>query len=350
MKSRNPKQEQTSGEGAVNYQAGGDIIVQTDLKHMREIALAVYKENALELRGIAEDIAYARADKLTSEFLERINEENPQAAGALSDPDMQSVLFDAQTQFARSGEDDLGEVLVDLLTDRASQDSRTLRTLALNEAIHSAPKLTEQQRRVIGLVFILRYSRYTAAGNAKMLYDGYLKPSVVALANGLPDKEVDYQHIEYVGAGTLSFGEFGFGQMIRGGYGGLFTNGFDDGEIPTEWDRSQWQMYGIRPALRDPSKFQVNVVSKNEIDGLEVVKNKPEITGELKRLCETGLMSDEDIVKELGSLDATITAFAKQWDDSPAKRLTLTSVGIAIGHAYWRRITSGDAPLSIWLG
>lgn len=349
MKPKSAKQEQTSGEGGVNYQAGGDIILQADLKEMREIALAVYKENALDLRGIAEDIAYARADKLTNEFLERLNEKTPQATDALSDPDMQSVLFDAQTQYARSGEDDLGEVLVDLLADRASQDSRTLRTLALNEAIHSAPKLTEQQRRAIGLVFILRYATYRGAVNAQMLYDGYLKPSVLALASGLPDKAVDYQHIEYVGAGTLSISEYSFCNMIRGDYGGLFTNGFDDGEIPVGWDRAQLSAYGIRPALRNPLKFQVDVAGKSGIDELAAANNKSEIAEQLKRLHDIDLMSDEEIVQDLELLDPTITGLVKQWDESPANKLTLTSVGIAIGHAYWRRITGHDAPLSIWL-
>lgn len=343
------KQEQTGGEGGKNYQAGGDIVIHADLEEMRAVALSVYKENALELRGIAEDIAYARADRLTTEFLGKLNENNPQSVGSLADPDMQSVLFDAQTQYARSGEEDLGQVLVDLLADRASQETRTLRTLALNEAIHSAPKLTEQQRRAIGLVFILRYAKFNAAGNAQMLYEGYLKPSVLALTGDLPEKDIDYQHIEYVGAGTVSLSSVTFGEVFRSSYGGLFTKGFDDSAIPADWARDRLLDYGIRPALRDAQKFQVNAPGKEEIAKFAEDLGKPELVEDLKRLNDVGLMTAEEVVQDLASLEPTVVEVARRWDESAAKSLTLTSVGIAIGHAYWRRVTGQDAPLSIWL-
>jgi hypothetical protein len=37
------------------------------------------------------------------------------------------------------------------------------------------------------------------------------------------------------------------------------------------------------------------------------------------------------------------------WDNPPLKNLTLTSVGLALGHGYWRRLTNTAAPLRIWI-
>jgi hypothetical protein len=37
------------------------------------------------------------------------------------------------------------------------------------------------------------------------------------------------------------------------------------------------------------------------------------------------------------------------WSDTLLNRMQLTSVGMAIGHGYWRRETGADAPLSIWI-
>lgn len=349
MRNKGLNQDQSSGEGGKNYQAGGDIVIHTDLDEMRAVALSVYKENALELRGIAEDVAYARADKLTNEFLGKLHENNPDSVGALSDPDMQSVLFDAQTQYARSGEDDLGKVLVDLLADRAGQEGRTLRTLALNEAITSAPKLTEEQRCVIGLVFILRYARFVGAGNAQKLYESFIKPSVLPLAAHIPDKQADYQHIEYVGAGSISLSEIKFGDVIRIGSEGLFTKGFDLEDLPDEWDLTDVSQYGIRRSIRDFQKWQVNAGSVQDVEEVAANLGKPAIADQLRKLFEKGIMTGQDVLEELKVLDPDVAEASKKWDDSAAKNLTLTTVGIAIGHAYWRRVTGNDAPLSFWL-
>lgn len=145
-----PHQSQDGGESSTNFQAGQDIHVHgLTLDEARVVALDVFRSNALELQGIAQSVAVSRAEQLTNEFLGKLESEMPHQAQKLADPDVQSVLFEAQKEYARSGEADLREALVDLLTARAVEDERTLRTLALNEAISAAPKLTEQQRRAI---------------------------------------------------------------------------------------------------------------------------------------------------------------------------------------------------------
>jgi len=37
------------------------------------------------------------------------------------------------------------------------------------------------------------------------------------------------------------------------------------------------------------------------------------------------------------------------WENSWLKNLTLTSVGLALGHGCWRRLTGTAAPLRIWI-
>jgi hypothetical protein len=172
-------------------------------------------------------------------------EKDPAAAKNLADPDIQSVMFEAQKEYARSGEEDLAKVLVDLLTDRTTETERSLRTLVLNEAISSVPKLTEQQRRAIGLVFLVRYSRWT--GNTPTPEDcfrEFMVKDVLALGGDLPTSALNYQHIEYVGAGSVSISSISFASALRSGVEGLFTRGF-------QWKtfRRIFEMQGIFRAL-----------------------------------------------------------------------------------------------------
>src|SRR5918999_2351247 len=144
-------QRQEGGRESTNIQAGRDITVSQgpSVEEVREIALDVFHRNFLQLQGLAEDVARGRAEKITNEFLKQLQDRNPAALESSKDPDMQLALFSAQREYARSGDADLEQVLVDLLVDRASEQHPGLRTIVLNEAITAAPKLTEDQRRAV---------------------------------------------------------------------------------------------------------------------------------------------------------------------------------------------------------
>lgn len=52
------------------------------------------------------------------------------------------MLFSAQKEHARIGDEDLGDLLVQLLVDRTKVRDRNLVQIALNESLEVAPKLT----------------------------------------------------------------------------------------------------------------------------------------------------------------------------------------------------------------
>lgn len=347
------EQSQTGGDGSTNLQAGRDVVYNgPSYEEMRIVALDVYRANAMELRGIAEDLATARAEKLTNDFLNRLFTEKPERAERLSDPDVQNVLFEAQRDYARSGEEDLSRVLVDLLSSRVDEDARSLRTLALNEAIISAPKLTEGQRRAIAIVFILRYSRPTFAMNAEYYAANYLRPSVLPLAGELPTNNFDYQHIEYVGAGTVSISEASFGLLLRSGVSGLFSQGFVRDQL-SEGLRDLVDQTRDTPVVipleRDHARLRFNFIFEDLFDSWLADLGLEPFRDEIKNLHDSSLMADNLICEELEAHLPELSTVRKVWDESSIRNLTLTTVGIAIGHAYWQRLTGNSSPLSAWL-
>lgn len=111
-------------------------------------------------------------------------------------------MFSAQEGFARSGEHDLETALVDLLVDRAGQQQRDLKTLVLNEAIGTLPKLTSLQRRVLAVCFLFTNVTY---GELVPLDDFY---SMMTQWKPIFDigsiKRADLQYMEAAGVGALS--------------------------------------------------------------------------------------------------------------------------------------------------
>lgn len=336
-------------DGSTNLAAGRDVIYNgASRDEIKEIALGVFRDNFLDLRGVAEEIALGRAERVTNDYLNRLMEENPQKLGALVDPDMQRAVFTAQQEYACSGEEELARTLVDLLVERTGQEDRSLKTLALNEAITAAPKLTSAQRRAIAATFILKYTRYSGSMEVAGFHAGFVRHNLLGIArDGLPTRMVEYQHIEYVGAGTVTMGEVTLGRAFKSGNEGLFTPGFEAEAVPA--DIRDAVLAVAIPAIRDPAKLQLPIRSTEELDGLASRTNLTKRRDSLLELLERHQMTDEQVLAEAVAETPELQVVIDAWSASSLKNLTLTSVGLAIGHAYWQRSTGGRADLSIWL-
>lgn len=344
-------QEQNSGNASTNLQARRDIhfhgITYSDA---REIALDVFKSNALELAGIAKEVALNRVNDFTDEFLTFLHTANPDKVSKLADPDMQYVLFEAQKEYARAGEEDLKTALVNLLNERANQDGRDLRTIALNEAISSVPKLTENQRRAIAWVFYLRHTRIISATTTDD-YFSVLGGAVNALGTNVSDRRADYQHIEYVGAGTISFSPINLGSAIRFGSEGLFTNGFPRSEIKEELLEDLEEAGLIKSCPRNRENIQIDFLAEEDLPKIVREAGLEDRLDEIEPLITLGSLPDTEVLKEATDRLPSLSELEKIWNSNKTglQNLTLTSVGLALGHAYWTRLTGNLSPLSIWL-
>jgi len=345
-----PRQEQRGAEHSANLQAGRDIVYHgLSASEIREIALGVFKENFLELRGVAEEVALGRAEKITNEFLERLAVERPAALSNFQDPDIQRALFAAQREYACSGDEDLGQVLVDLLIDRADRTMRDLQTLALNEAINAVPKLTDDQRRAIAAIFIARYTRFVGALNLDAFYELHVRRNMAAFAGDLPRKQSAYQHIEYVGAGTMQITNFALEAAFTNVTPGLFTRGLEREQIPDELAKTEVLDRLFVPCIRDTTRLQVAAIAVDDVPALAVAAGVPEAEDQLRNLLNTSLLTPDEVRDEVTARVPELLSLFEAWNASPLPSMTLTTIGLAIGHAYWQRVTGARAELGIWL-
>ena len=104
------------------------------------------------------------------------------------------------------------------------------------------------------------------------------------------------------------------------------------------------------PCLRDSSLLQFNATD------FEALKNKVTDEGisesehsKMKAFWEKYLISDEEFKKDLINRNENMAIIYDVWENSPMKSMTLTSVGIAIAHAYIRSKTGNYDDLSIWI-
>jgi hypothetical protein len=345
-------QEQSVSEGSSSVQAGRDVtITHTGLSYteVRDVALDVFKANFYQLAGVAKQTAEARAEEITEKFLSKLQKENPTGLEKSLDPDFQCALFTVQREYARIGDKDLGDLLVDLLVDRSKQEQRDILQIVLNESLITAPKLTESQLAVLSVIFYFKYTQNLGIDSHKA-FGEHLDKFVLPFASKVVKNAPCYQHLEFSGCGSNGIGGLLLENLLGRVYQGLFLKGFEQTEISGRSISIGHDSRFFIPCLNNPSKVQVGAINKTALNKkLEDFTIPPEDQAKITALFDVGKMGDKEIREKCISIRPYLSDLFESWSGSLMKNFNLTSVGIAIGHANIKRLTGEFSDLSIWI-
>lgn len=348
----NKEQTQDVGSGATAIQAGGDVTVNNvglTYSQAREVALDVFRANFYELAGMAKETARARAEEVTEEFLKKLENENPAGLSKSEDPDFQYALYTVQKEYARNGDKELGDLLVDLLVDRSKHDQRDILQIVLNECLVTAPKLTDTHLATLAVAFLFKYTQNYRVGNHQT-FGAYLDKHLLPFVSKLTKSQSCFQHLEFTGCGSIGIAGANLEAILGDLYQGQFIKGFDQSEIANRAISVGLDSRFFIPCLNDSSKWQVKANSKEILEKLldrEAVA--PEDRAKILELFNVGKMSEAEIKDKLIAIRPYMADVIETWSNSPMQTFTLTSVGMAIGHANIKRLIGEFASLSIWI-
>lgn len=342
---------QKAGDQSTNVQAESITINQgITYSEVREIVLDIFHSNFAQLSEKASIIARDRAKEITDTFLKKLEAQNYNGIANAQDPDFQYALFTIQKEYARNGDKDLGDLLVDLLVDRTKYDRRTILQIVLNESLSVAPKLTSDQLATLSIVFLINYAMFNGLKDLPTFLN-FLDTYFAPFANLLSKNRSCYQHLEFAGCGSVGMGEFDILNSLKKNYQGLFSKGFNEEEIDKMHIKLSDFPLLFTYCLHDTNIKQINAL--NEIVLKDIAKNSgvsEQALNILISLNNNFSMSNEEIrdyiIRERGYMKNVFEV----WKNSLMKNLTLTSVGIAIGHANIKRNLNIEfADLSIWI-
>lgn len=343
-------QTQKAGDNSTNIQAGSVTVHHgLSLTEVRELALDVFRANFFQLAGEAKNVARQRAEEITEDFLKKLQEQHQTGLGQAQEPDFQHALYTVQKEYARCGDKELGDLLVDLLVDRTKHDSRTILQIVLNESLAVAPKLTPDQLAVLSVTFLFKYTVNHGIKNAQTLWE-YLDRYVAPFAQLISEKAACYQHLEYSGCGTVGLGSVDLAEVFRRNYGGLFSKGFDETQFQAKQLTIPLSHPIVRPCINDSARFQVNAmnenVAKTEARRLQLLEDD---IGKLVSLHNETLMNADEVRKKISEGRSYMERVFKIWTESSMSQFTLTSVGISIGHANIKKNLGEFTNLAIWI-
>lgn len=294
------KQNQIAGDQSTNIQARSVAIHQHNYyspkpDEVKQELTALFEANFLRLQSLARTTAEERATAITERFLSELMSRNQAGLAAAQDPDVQAAIFTAQRDYARSGRDDLEQVLVDLLVERAT--ATDLARIVLNEAITVAPKLTEAQLDTLSLILVFvhcpplgqSFDRWSDLAE-------YLNCNVGPFINEALKSDATFSHLKYTGCISMDSSGMTMLSRITQRFGG-------SGHLSPTWHEG-------RPLPGQVSYF----------DSLRTIEPRLNILDE---------------IYAHGS--------------SPLDIVQLTTVGIALANANLRRRTGQAFDLATWI-
>jgi len=208
-------QDINAGDYSTNVQGKQVSVNQTysgiSYPDVKEIAMDVFKSNFYDLGNKVDEIVNERAETIINKYLDKLKKIDPNSIKNTEDPDLRYVIYEAQKNHARRGDEDIGELLVDVLVKRTMTENESLKKLILNEAITIIPKLTLKQIDILSIIFLMRYLNFIKEVPVE---------AFIATVNklnkglGIADNESFYPHLEYTGCICISIGSVDFKRIM----------------------------------------------------------------------------------------------------------------------------------------
>lgn len=338
------------GDESTNLQSGRDITIHNGIapEQMGAILRDALDANVPAMRAIAAEEVRQRLDDFANRFTEKTHD-SPEALHATSDPDIQAAFISAGIGYARSGDEDLGEILIDLVRDRTQQSSRSLMALVLNDAVDITPKLTDGEIAILTIAWRLLRTTDTSLGDFERLKG--LLAEFSNLIPHLPKGDASYLHLQALGCISINpLSSISLGEVFKRSYPGLFSIGYPKDSLPEELEAHQPRLAPLLiPSLHNPNNLQFAALTVDILRSRLKEHGLEDISETVESQFQGSLMSPEKIIEFVSELDPQMSDLDALWGSTALQSLTITAVGMAIAHANWRHLTGKSAPLSIWI-
>lgn len=240
------RKEIQAGDDSTNIQGNNVTVNQQngmDYLQVRQVAMDVFKSNFYDLGEKVEKLVNDRAEEIVNKYLKKLEEESPEAINNTEDPDVRYAIYEVQKSYARLGDKEMGDLLVDVLMQRTMNQDESFEKLVLNEALTIIPKLTTKQIDILSLIHIMRYLNFKPEFQIPFEhYYSFLHPFINKRI--IPKKEIFYQHLQYAGCLSISIGSSDFNNIIKHKFPHLFDKVEDVNEIVSNFKlesfRNEW--------------------------------------------------------------------------------------------------------------
>lgn len=331
----------------VDDTVAGEVVRYVDLR------MEVFQNTADKYTGQAYDQAMALGQQLITGFVEQLAARAPQNIESLRTVAMQQAILNAQTSAAIAGDEELTETLVDILIDKSGAEPRGFKGVVLTEALQVAGKLTTDQVNLLTALVIITRTITHNLDTAELVLQ-HLDELCRPLYGKIPTTNAALQYMSYTGVGdieraTILTGLPAIARNIIQAYDGVFTTGFNIEELPEEIKPHTAALAAVDKRYEaGDDRYRFKIASSQSLDKMvqEGRLNEPFLThvDAMKRLITQRHLTSDKFMGILENDKPEFAQFIKDLDKISAATFMLSTVGIAIGQANWRRLQPDSAP------
>lgn len=349
------RQDQRVAEGGQAIQAQGDVNINQGITPEQMITImdgvAQQMQRGVDQAAVIVENRLKQFEKsILSEFSRPNTEAKPEA---FQDPDFQYALHEAQKGFARSGENELLDELVKLLSQRSVESGRTRKALILNEAIQTVGNLTQQELSVASVLFIFQYVQVQSAPGMGNLVARY-KQWMAAFAGSFPSDDFSIDYLSSMKCLNINpISSTTIWKILSERYGNIFTRGFTASDLAAVLGAAILADVDkvVQPISGNPhGRLRFSPRNKAE---LEKAIDDQSITGQLRTdllaLWDSSTLPEEEAKQFWIEHVPELATISDRWDQTAAKSSHLTGLGKAIAHSALNSRTDFKAPLDIWV-
>ncbi len=345
--------KQEGGDNSTNIQVKGDYNNGLSYSDARQVALDVFKANYYDLTEEAMNTVNARLGCITDNIIEKVYTELADKVDRLKEPSIQSTIIDIQKEYVKTGDDILGNQLTVMLTERIKAEDRTLKQIAIDEAIKILPKLTNQQIDLLSLHMSILFLFDLCQINSTTKFKDSFNTEILSFCHsGIVYSDI--MHLQSCGCLTLlSEGSTfkPFEELLGLRYTGLFNRGFTEEEFKKDVSEDILAFKGIfTRCQQDASKLQFNGLSADYFDNLLKSNhiNSPYKENIIKLNNNRKMTKDEIKHYVISSIDGA-KLFFDIWTDSKIRANFLTPVGVVIALMNYNIKKNKNLPLDPWI-
>lgn len=347
--------KQESGDNSQNIQIAGDVNYGITAADALAISRDVVKQELAMYTSEAFSIAEERFKKIANKVVDRINIENPRLFPKFKDPAIQIALNETYNKYIETGDDELGDNLINMLIDRLEIENRNTKQFIIDDARIILPKLSIANLSFLALqVFSLlsiptnsKNEYKTAIEKLRKITEGaatisildimYLKQAGCAM--GVPMIHVNNNIAESL----LNTYEYYFSS-------GITLDAFN--ELAAKYQLNHIDSFGNLISLTDmlPNNFVgLNFSSRRRFEDFFLANNLPEIKTFFEEFISLQNKANINDVKAFHlSIDPKWASIFTLWGKDIIKTLSIMPVGLYIGSIYLERAIGIKIPQEIF--
>lgn len=350
---------QSGGEGSENYQAANNLTVNRiglSFTEAKDLIMLMMEQNFIKFSEQALTTARARAEEMTTAYLDGLANKNPELVEAVQQPGVQMALVVAQKEYIKTGDIELAELLVEVLVERTNQPQRTILQIALDESIAVLGKLTNNQINQIILnfyIFSVRTNTINSLESFKEMCESQIKP----LIESIKSNRNDLAHIIGCNCGLLLPRRQNYLSDWQKNYTGLFSRGFEIAKAEEIMNMNFANISIDYPELfvehlhnEDSGRIQIGYLNETALEQDIIKLNLDnEIKGKLKALFLENVMSTGEIHDYLNSYGEYMNELHELMYKGTLSSLSLNTVGQAIAITAYNKKFNYNLNYSLWL-